>query len=140
VTRAKLGLGLTKEDLMLKILLVEDNLSIRDMLVRRLIKRSFRVTTAGDGEAACAQAQADPPDIILLDMHLPILDGWETARALKTRPETRSIPIIALTADAMAGDRDKALRAGCDDYESKPIDLHSLLQKIDKLTQKAVAV
>ena len=97
------------------------------------------VGTASDGEIALRLANALSPDLILLDMHLPILDGWEAARTLKTSAETRSIPIIALTADAMAGDRDKALKAGCDDYETKPVDLTSLLQKIDDLTSKKAA-
>jgi CheY-like chemotaxis protein len=118
---------------MVKILLVEDNVNIRDMLTRRLTKRSFDVISAGDGQAACALAQAQRPDLILMDLHLPILDGWEATRQLKGSDTTKAIPIIALTADAMAGDRDKALQAGCDDYETKPIDLPSLLGKIDRL-------
>jgi CheY-like chemotaxis protein len=118
---------------MVKILLVEDNATIRDMLTRRLAKRRFAVVCAADGQAACSLAEAERPDLILLDLHLPVVDGWETARRLKTAAATRAIPIIALTADAMAGDRDKALEAGCDDYETKPIDLDSLLSKIGKL-------
>jgi two-component system, cell cycle response regulator DivK len=118
---------------MVKILLIEDNATIRDMLMRRLQRRNFDVTTAGDGQAACALAVAERPDLILMDMHLPILDGWEATRQLKRSEATRTIPIIALTADAMSGDRAKALEAGCDDYETKPIDLPSLLGKIDRL-------
>jgi two-component system, cell cycle response regulator DivK len=124
---------------MVKILLVEDNASIRDMLMRRLRRRGFAVALAGDGEEACALARAELPDLILLDMHLPVLDGWEAARRLKTDGATRAVPIIALTADAMAGDRDKALKAGCDDYETKPIDLPSLLDKIGRLVPQAAA-
>jgi CheY-like chemotaxis protein len=116
-----------------KILLVEDNETIRDMLKRRLLKRAFTVVTAADGQAACAMARAEKPDVVLLDMHLPVLDGWETARRLKADADTRDIPVIALTADAMSGDREKALQAGCNDYETKPVDLARLLDKIQKL-------
>jgi two-component system cell cycle response regulator DivK len=118
---------------MAKILLVEDNEPIREMLERRLRRRNYEVVTAGNGAEACTLARSATPDIILLDMHLPVLDGWEAARQLKTAPETRSVPIIALTADAMSGDRDKALQAGCDDYEIKPIDMPRLLEKVQKL-------
>jgi CheY-like chemotaxis protein len=120
---------------MAKILLVEDNVAIRDMLSRRLQKKNFEVLLACDGAAACAVAAAQRPDLILLDMHLPILDGWEAARQLKSTEATRTIPIIALTADAMVGDREKALEAGCDDYETKPIDLPRLLEKMQTLLQ-----
>jgi CheY-like chemotaxis protein len=118
-----------------KILLVEDQPPLRDMLVRRLKKRGFDVVLAGDGAEACTVARAERPDVILMDMHLPVLDGWEASRQLKTAADTQAIPIIALTADAMAGDREKALKAGCDDYETKPIDLPVLLDKIQKLLQ-----
>jgi CheY-like chemotaxis protein len=118
-----------------KILLVEDNPALRDMLVRRLKKREFQVVLAGDGAEACQIARTERPDVILMDMHLPVLDGWEASRQLKTAADTQTIPIIALTADAMAGDREKALQAGCDDYETKPIDLPILLDKIQKLLQ-----
>jgi CheY-like chemotaxis protein len=120
---------------MVKILLVEDNGAIRAMLSRRLQKKDFEVLLACDGAAACALAAVERPELILLDMHLPILDGWEAARQLKTAEATRGIPIIALTADAMLGDREKALEAGCDDYETKPIDLPRLLEKMDHLLQ-----
>jgi CheY-like chemotaxis protein len=103
------------------------------MLTRRLTRRHYEVVTAGDGETACALARSERPDIVLMDMHLPALDGWEASRRLKTDPDTRAIPIIALTADAMAGDREKALQAGCNDYETKPIDLDCLLTKVQKL-------
>jgi two-component system cell cycle response regulator DivK len=119
-----------------KLLLVEDNVAIRDMLTRRLEKKKFVVVVAVDGLDACAKARSERPDLILLDMHLPLLDGWEAARQLKTAAETAGIPIIALTADAMAGDREKALAAGCDDYETKPIELPNLLLKIDKYLNK----
>src|SRR5690348_12705436 len=94
---------------MTKILLVEDNPSIREMLTRRLVRRGYEVATAGDGEEACRVASAQRPDVVLMDMHLPVLDGWGATRRLKTAEETRPIPVIALTADAMQGDRDKAL-------------------------------
>src|SRR5688572_31876838 len=106
-----------------KILLVEDSDSIRDMLTRRLVKRSYEVIHAADGTQACLLAGSEQPDIILMDLHLPLLDGWEATRQLKNSLATRAIPIIALTADAMKGDREKALEAGCDDYETKPIEL-----------------
>jgi two-component system cell cycle response regulator DivK len=122
-------------DIMVKILLIEDNPTIRDMLTRRLQKRGYDVAVAGDGAAAVEAAGVEHPDIILMDMHLPVLDGWEATRQIKLAEGTRDVPIIALTADAMAGDREKALEAGCDDYETKPIDLPRLLDKVQKLLQ-----
>jgi CheY-like chemotaxis protein len=124
---------------MAKILLVEDNETIRDMLTRRLLKKNFEVVVAVDGAEACRKAQADRPDLILMDMHLPEMDGWEATQRLKQTPETCGIPIIALTADAMAGDREKALQAGCDDYDTKPVNLSGLLEKIQRLLQKKTA-
>jgi CheY-like chemotaxis protein len=121
--------------MMVKILLVEDNVAIRNMLSRRLQKKSFEMVLACDGACVRDLAEAERPDLILLDMHLPVVDGWEVARQLKTAETTRSIPIIALTADAMVGDREKALEAGCDDYETKPIDLPRLLDKMEHLLQ-----
>ncbi len=118
---------------MTKILLVEDNEMNRDMLSRRLERRGFQVVIAIDGQQGVDLAQAEKPDLILMDMSLPVLDGWEATRRLKGAPETRAIPIIALTAHAMAGDREKALEAGCDDYDTKPIELPRLLGKIDTL-------
>jgi two-component system, cell cycle response regulator DivK len=118
---------------MTKILLVEDNENNRDMLARRLRRRDFQVVLAPDGEEACRLAGAERPDLILMDLRLPGLDGWEATRRLKADAPTRAIPVIALTADAMAGDREKALEAGCDDYEVKPVDLASLLGKIEAL-------
>jgi CheY-like chemotaxis protein len=116
-----------------KILVVEDNDNNRDMLTRRLQRKGFAVVAAGDGEEAQSVARAESPDLILMDMSLPVMDGWEATRRLKADPATKAIPVIALTAHAMAGDRDKALEAGCDDYDTKPIDLPRLLEKIEQL-------
>src|SRR5438876_6478315 len=114
---------------MAKILLVEDNEMNRDMLSRRLQRRGYEVVIAVDGGQGVALAQAERPDLILMDMSLPVLDGWEATRQLKADPETSGIPVIALTAHAMAGDQQKAMAAGCDDYDTKPVDLTSLLTK-----------
>jgi CheY-like chemotaxis protein len=119
-----------------KILLVEDNELNRDMLSRRLERRGFQVLIAVDGEQGVAMAQSEAPDLVLMDMSLPVLDGWEATRRLKAAPETRAVPIIALTSHAMVGDRDKAIEAGCDDYDTKPIELPRLLEKIDRLIAK----
>jgi two-component system, cell cycle response regulator DivK len=116
---------------MARILLVEDEELNRDMLGRRLLRRGFEVELAVDGEQAVACARKSVPDLILMDMSLPVVDGWEATRRLKASPETASIPVIALTAHAMAGDREKALSAGCDDYDTKPIEFERLLSKID---------
>ena len=113
-----------------KLLLVEDNEYNRDMLMRRLAKKGFEVVVAVDGGEGVAKARSEKPDLILMDMHLPVLDGWEATKELKESDDTRTIPIIALTADAMAGDREKAMQAGCDDYDTKPIELPRLLEKI----------
>jgi CheY-like chemotaxis protein len=118
---------------MAKILLVEDNEMNRDMLSRRLQKRGYDVVMAVDGEQGVALAQSAAPALILMDMSLPGVDGWEATRLIKTAPATRSIPVIALTAHAMSGDREKALAAGCDDFDTKPIDLERLLGKIEAL-------
>ena len=112
-----------------KILLVEDNEMNRDMLSRRLLKQGFEMVLAVDGEQAIDLARSEAPDLILMDISLPGLDGWEATRRLKAGPETRSIPIIALTAHAMAGDREKSLAAGCNDYDTKHIDVRRLLEK-----------
>ncbi len=122
---------------MAKILLVEDNEMNRDMLSRRLVRKGFEVVIAVDGGEGHSMAQTDSPDLILLDMSLPVLDGWEVARRLKAADETKAIPIIALTAHAMAGDREKALEAGCDDYDTKPIELPRLLEKMKTLLEKS---
>ncbi len=116
---------------MAKVLLVEDNEMNRDMLSRRLKRKGFEVIIAADGREGVAKASAESPDLILLDMSLPVMDGWEAARKIKADPETRDIPIIALTAHAMAGDREKALEAGCDEYDTKPVELPRLLGKIN---------
>jgi two-component system, cell cycle response regulator DivK len=117
----------------MKILLVEDNEMNRDMLARRLQRRGFEVVVAVDGLEGLAMAEAEAPDAILMDMSLPELDGWDATRRLKGAPTTRSIPVIALTAHAMSSDRDRALAAGCDDYETKPIDLARLIAKLEAL-------
>jgi len=116
-----------------KILLVEDNEMNRDMLSRRLQRRGYEVVTAVDGEAGLAMTRSEAPALVLMDMSLPGVDGWEATRQLKADPATRGIPIIALTAHAMAGDREKALAAGCDDFDTKPIELDRLLGKIQAL-------
>jgi len=121
---------------MSKILLVEDNEMNRDMLSRRLERRGFQVLIAVDGEQGVAMAQSEVPDLVLMDMSLPLVDGWEATRRLKAAPETRAVPIIALTSHAMVGDRDKAIEAGCDDYDTKPIELPRLLEKINRLIGK----
>ena len=115
---------------MAKILLVEDNDMNRDMLSRRLLRRGYDVVMALDGQQAVEMAAAEKPDLILMDMSLPVLDGWEATRRIKAAAETREIPVIALTAHAMSGDREKALESGCDDYDTKPIDLPRLLEKM----------
>ncbi len=117
----------------MRVLLVEDNEINRDMLSRRLIRRGYTVMIAEDGQKAVEMAASEAPDLILMDMSLPIIDGWEATRRIKAEPATSGVPIIALTAHAMQGDREKALEAGCDDYDTKPIDLPRLLKKIESL-------
>ena len=117
----------------MQILIVEDNDMNRDMLSRRLTRRGYTVLGAADGMEGIMVAREQQPALILLDLNLPLLDGWEVAQQLKTEPLTADIPIIALTAHAMQGDEGKALQAGCDDYESKPIDFPRLLTKIVRL-------
>lgn len=124
---------------MAKILLVEDSEQIWDFLSRRLERRGHAVVMAHDGEAGVNTAKAALPDVILLDMNLPVIDGWTAAGMLKADPATQRIPIIALTAHAMAGDREKALQAGCDDYHPKPIDFAKLLEQIEKWAGSAAA-
>jgi CheY-like chemotaxis protein len=118
---------------MAKILIVEDNEMNRDMLSRRLIRRGYEVVMAVNGEEGITAAKAEYPDLILMDMSLPVIDGWEATRRLKAEPNTRRIPVIGLTAHAMAGDREKVIDAGCDDYDTKPVELARLLQKIEAL-------
>ncbi|HUL08662.1 MAG TPA: response regulator [Candidatus Acidoferrum sp.] len=120
---------------MTKVLLVEDNEMNRDMLSRRLVRKGYEVVMALDGRQAVEMAAAEHPDVILMDMSLPVIDGWEATRQVKAAPATRAIPVIALTAHAMAGDREKALAAGCDDYDTKPIDLPRLLDKITSVLE-----
>jgi CheY-like chemotaxis protein len=118
-----------------KILLVEDDEMNRDMLSRRLIKRGYEVAIAIDGEQGVAMATSESPAIILMDMSLPGIDGWTATRQVKANEATRGIPVIALTAHAMAGDREKALEAGCDDFDTKPVELQRLLGKIEGLLE-----
>jgi two-component system cell cycle response regulator DivK len=118
---------------MARILLVEDNEMNRDMLLRRLERKGYMVSIAVDGGEGVAKARSEMPDLILMDMSLPVVDGWDATRRIRETPGTRAIPIIALTAHAMVNDRDKALNAGCDDYDTKPVDLARLLEKIETL-------
>jgi len=116
-----------------RILLVEDNEMNRDMLSRRLARREYEMLVAVDGKEGVVMAGSEAPDLILMDMSLPVMDGGEATRQLKASPETKAIPIIALTAHAMSGDREKAMEAGCDDYDTKPIELPRLLAKMEAL-------
>ena len=118
---------------MTKVLLVEDNEMNRDMLSRRLIRRGFQVVFAMDGQQGIDLARSERPDIILMDMSLPVIDGWAATRRLKADDATRSVPVIGLTAHAMSGDREKAIEAGCDDYDTKPVELDRLIGKIERL-------
>ena len=124
---------------MAKILLVEDNEMNRDMLSRRLERKGYTVTLALDGAEGLQKARAEAPDLILMDMSLPVMDGWEATRQLKADEATRRIPIIALTAHAMSSDEEKARAAGCDDFDTKPIELPRLLGKIEAQLQRAAA-
>lgn len=120
---------------MSRLLYVEDNEMNRDMLSRRLERRGYEVLLATDGQEGVAMATADRPDLILMDMSLPVVDGWEATRRLKASPETQTIPVIGLTAHAMATDRQKCLEAGCDDYDTKPVELEQLIKKIEQLLE-----
>jgi CheY-like chemotaxis protein len=122
-----------------KVLLVEDNEMNRDMLSRRLVRQGHEVMIAVDGAQGLAMAVKERPDIVLMDMSLPVLDGWEATRRLKADPATSGIPVIALTAHAMASDREQALAAGCDDYDTKPIELPRLAEKIARLLARGTA-
>jgi two-component system cell cycle response regulator DivK len=124
---------------MAKILLVEDNEMNRDMLSRRLLRKGFEVIVALDGAQGVEMAHSETPDLILMDMSLPVLSGWDATKTIKGDPDTGSIPVIALTAHAMSTDRDQALQAGCDDYDTKPIELSRLLEKIDTLLKRKVS-
>lgn len=119
------------------ILLVEDNEMNRDMLSRRLVRRGFEIVVAVDGRQAVESAMTAPVALILMDMSLPEIDGWEATRQIKSNPQTRDIPILALTAHAMEGEREKALAAGCDDYDTKPVDLPRLLAKMEALLSES---
>lgn len=121
---------------MSKLLLVEDNEMNRDMLARRLQRRGYQVVIAVDGAQGLALAQSESPNLVLMDISLPVLDGWEATRRLKMAPETKSIPVIALTAHAMKGDREKCIEAGCDDFDTKPVEFPRLLSKIERLLQE----
>jgi two-component system, cell cycle response regulator DivK len=118
---------------MAKLLLVEDNEMNRDMLSRRLIRRGYQVAIAVDGAQGVAMAQSEKPDLVLMDLSLPGIDGWEATRRIKASADTKHLPVIGLTAHAMAGDREKALDAGCDDYDTKPIEFERLIGKIESL-------
>ena len=122
---------------MTRILLVEDNEMNRDMLSRRLERKEFEVIIAVDGQAGINMAASEAPDLILMDLSLPVIDGWEATRQIKANEATQSIPVIALTAHAMAGDEEKALQAGCDDYDTKPVNFQRLLGKIETLLNAA---
>jgi two-component system, cell cycle response regulator DivK len=118
---------------MAKILLVEDNEMNRDMLSRRLVRKGYEVVIAIDGQQGVALALSERPDLILMDMSLPVIDGWEATRQVRANDTTRKIPVIALTAHAMSGDREKAMEAGCDDYDTKPVEITRLLDKMTAL-------
>jgi CheY-like chemotaxis protein len=122
---------------MTKVLLVEDNEMNRDMLSRRLIRRGFEVIFAVDGQQGVDLARSQRPDIILMDMSLPVIDGWEATRRVKSDDATRGVPVIGLTAHAMSGDRERAIEAGCDDYDTKPVELDRLIGKIERLLGNA---
>jgi CheY-like chemotaxis protein len=124
---------------MARLLLVEDNEMNRDMLSRRLERRGYQVLIAVDGQQGLDLAAAEKPELVLLDMSLPVVDGWEVARRLKADPALKNIPVIALTAHAMSGDRERALESGCDDYDTKPVELPRLLQKIEALLARSAA-
>ena len=122
---------------MAKILLVEDNEMNRDMLSRRLQRKGYEILIATDGEEAVTETQTHQPDLVLMDMNLPVKDGWTAVREIKDDPETSSIPVIALTAHAMSGDKERALDAGCDDYETKPVEFARLLKRIEMLLNRS---
>src|SRR5438034_5796204 len=124
---------------MAKVLLVEDNEESREALSRHLTRKGFEILPAADGRQGVEAARAEAPDLILMDMSLPVLDGWEATRQLKAAPQTCGIPVIALTAHAMAGDREKALDAGCDDYDTKPVEFSRLLAKMEAVLREKAA-
>jgi two-component system cell cycle response regulator DivK len=122
-----------------RILIIEDNEENRDALARRLQRRGYDVVMAGDGQQGVEMAKSEKPDLILMDMNMPVLDGWRASQLVRADPETRELPIIGLTAHALAGDREKALQAGCSDYHTKPVDFPRLLAQIEALIRKGVA-
>jgi two-component system cell cycle response regulator DivK len=124
---------------MTKVLLVEDNEMNRDMLSRRLTRRGFEVVSAVDGQQGVDLARSEKPDIILMDMSLPVMDGWEATRRVKSGDDTRNVPVIGLTAHAMSGDRERAIEAGCDEYDTKPVEIDRLIDKIERLLGKTGA-
>ncbi len=126
-------------NVMAKLLLVEDNEMNRDMLSRRLIRRGFEVIMAVDGQEGVDLARSERPDLILMDMSLPVMDGWEATRAIKAEADTADIPVLGLSAHAMSGDSEKALEAGCDDYDTKPVEINRLLEKIKALLNRKQA-
>ncbi len=119
-----------------KILLIEDNEQNRDALARRLQRRGYDVIMAADGQQGIAMAQSELPDLILMDLNLPDVDGWEATQIIKKIPKTQAIPIMAMTAHAIAGDQERALQAGCDDYHAKPVEFTRLLEQIEALLKK----
>jgi CheY-like chemotaxis protein len=131
--------SVVSEEPMPRILVVEDNAMIREMMARRLQRRGYEILVAADGVEGVARAQVDQPDLILMDMSLPVMDGWAATRRLKATPATQAIPVIALTAHAMAGDRESCLAAGCDEYDTKPVDFARLIGKIQALLDRAAA-
>jgi two-component system, cell cycle response regulator DivK len=126
-----------KGEAMTKVLLVEDNEMNRDMLSRRLTRRGFQVVSAVDGQQGVDLARSENPDVILMDMSLPVMDGWEATRRVKSDDAIRNVPVIGLTSHAMSGDREKAIEAGCDDYDTKPVELDRLVGKIERLVGKS---
>jgi two-component system, cell cycle response regulator DivK len=122
---------------MTKVLLVEDNEMNRDMLSRRLVRRGYEVVFAVDGQQGVDLARSEKPDIILMDMSLPVMDGWEATRRVKSDETTRAVPVIGLTSHAMSGDREKAIAAGCDDYDTKPVEIDRLIEKMQRLLDEA---
>ena len=129
---------LVEDNDMLRILLVEDNDMNRDMLSRRLVRNGYEVLLAMDGQQGVDMALSEHPDLILMDMSLPVIDGWEATRRIKANDATRRIPVIALTAHAMAGDREKAMEVGCDDYDTKPVEISRLVGKMAALLKPKV--
>jgi len=121
---------------MAKVLLIEDNEMNRDILLRRLSRRGYLMVSAVDGRQGVEMARSERPDIILMDMSLPVMDGWEATRRVKADEDMRNVPVIGLTAHAMSGDREKALAAGCDDYDTKPVELDRLIEKIERLLRE----